>query len=333
MSLPPSAPHPADPARAALGGAAPAPTATAFRPPDLASLDLASLDLGLAGAPSTPAVALRRVTAGYGRSPILTDLSLTVDRGELVGIVGPSGSGKTTLLRLLTAGADRHHGEVEVLGRRVGRRPPTRVGYVPQLDNVDRTFPLDVLQIVLLGDTAASARRPWFSRAERRRAGELLDRLGLDGLHHRRLSDLSGGQQQRAFVARALFRRSQLLLLDEPTSGVDPTTRRDVLTVLAELHRQGMTVVLTTHDLNAVAAHLPRVVCLNGQVTADGAPGEVLTPAVLARTYGGEHRVLRDRGRVVVLDAPPVGLVPAGLDGSDRHGSGDRLLDRGEVAS
>lgn len=288
-------------------------------------LDLSSLELGLATAPSSPAVVLDEVAAGYGRSRVLSGLSLQVDRGELVGIVGPSGSGKSTLLRLLTAGADLHRGQVEVLGTPVGRRPPARVGYVPQLDNVERSFPASVLQVVLLGDAASSRRLPWFSRAERAGARELLDRLGLEGLHARRLSDLSGGQQQRAFVARALYRRSELLLLDEPTSGVDPATRLDVLEVLAELHRAGLTVILTTHDLNAVAAHLPRVVCLNGRITADGAPTAVLTPEVLAATYGGAMRVLRDGDRVVVVDATPSGLGPRPVaDRSAAGGSGWR---------
>ena len=273
-------------------------------------VDLSSLELGTDGTHTTPAVALEGVTAGYGRTRVLSGLSLTVARGELVGIVGPSGSGKSTLLRLLTAGADLHHGRVEVLGAPVGRRPPARVGYVPQLDNVERTFPISVLEVVLLGDAASSRRLPWFTREERAQARELLDRLGLQGLHGRRLADLSGGQQQRAFVARALYRRSELLLLDEPTSGVDPTTRLDVLEVLAELHRAGLTVLLTTHDLNAVAAHLPRVVCLHGRITADGAPASVLTPEVLEATYGGRMRVLNDGGRVVVVDATPSGLGP-----------------------
>lgn len=294
-------------------------------------LDLSSLELGPTTAPSSPAVALEDVAVGYGRTRVLSALSLTVQRGELVGIVGPSGSGKSTLLRLLTAGADLHRGQVEVLGERVGRRPPARVGYVPQLGNVERSFPVSVLQVVLLGDTASSRRLPWFSRAERARARDLLDRLGLEGLHGRRLADLSGGQQQRAFVARALYRRSELLLLDEPTSGVDPATRLDVLEVLAELHRAGLTVVVTTHDLNAVAAHLPRVVCLNGRITADGAPDAVLTPDVLAATYGGPMRVLHDGGRVVVVDATPAGLGPRPVP--DRPAAGVTGWRHGSVAS
>ena len=295
-------------------------------------LDLSVLGPRHEAPPASPAVELTEVAAGYGRTRVLSGLSLTVERGELVGIVGPSGSGKSTLLRLLTAGADLHHGRVAVLGAPVRRRPPARVGYVPQLDNVERNFPLRVLEVVLLGDTASSRRLPWFTRAERDRARDLLDRLGLDGLHHRRLAELSGGQQQRAFVARALFRRSELLLLDEPTSGVDPTTRADVLAVLAGLHRAGLTVLLTTHDLNAVAAHLPRVVGLHGRITADGPPGEVLTPEVLASTYGGRMRVLHDRGRIVVVDAAPTGLGPHALDAAP-VGSHQRLRSGDGIAS
>jgi ABC-type Mn2+/Zn2+ transport system ATPase subunit len=108
------------------------------------------------------------------------------------------------------------------------------------------------------------------------------------------------------FLARALHRRSELLLLDEPTSGVDLATRRDVLAVLRELHAEGLTILLTTHDLNFVAAHLPRVVCLNGLVTADGVPSQVLTAETLELTYGAPMRVIEDGGRVVVVDEAPL---------------------------
>jgi len=250
----------------------------------------------------TPAFAFRGVAAGYGAQTVLSDLDLEVGRGELVGLVGPSGSGKTTMLRLLTGRAELHAGRVEVGGRRVTRHGQVRIGYVPQLGAVDLDFPLTVEQVVLLGDAASSASRPWFSRAERTEARHMLARLGLEGLHRRRLRELSGGQLQRTFLARALLRRSELLLLDEPTSGVDLATRRDVLATVRALHADGLTILLTTHDLNLVATHLPRMVCLNGAITADGAPGEVLTPEVLQATYGAPMRVIRDGGRIVVVD-------------------------------
>jgi ABC-type Mn2+/Zn2+ transport system ATPase subunit len=262
-----------------------------------------------------PAIALEGVTAGYGGQAVLRQLSLAVDQGELVGIVGPSGSGKTTLLRLLTGHAEVYAGTPQLFGQALsGRRAPRRVGYVPQLDGVDWDFPLRVEQAVLLGLAAESRRVPWFSRAERRRARALLERLGLDGLHDRHIRALSGGQQQRMFLARAMLRDADLILLDEPTSGVDLATRHDVLHLLAELNTEGLTVVLTTHDLNWVASHLPRIVCLNETVIADGPPAAVLTPEALMLTYGAPMRVPHDAGTVVVVDEEP--LLYA--DGGDR---------------
>lgn len=267
-----------------------------------------------------PAIRVRNARVGYGARTVLADLSLTVEPGELVGLVGPSGAGKTTVLRLLTGQADRLSGEVEVLGRRPQRGGAVRgIGYVPQLETVDWDFPLTVEQVVLLGRSAHSAWRPWFSRRERRAALDVLARLGIEGLAGRSIRALSGGQQQRMFLARALLHDSQVLLLDEPTSGVDVATRRDVLGVLEQLRRDGLTVLLTTHDLNHVAALLPRIVCLNGGVTGDGTPAEVLTEEVLARTYGAPMRVIDDGDRVVVVDPPPATVVPLSA-GRDRRG-------------
>jgi zinc/manganese transport system ATP-binding protein len=265
--------------------------------------------------PGAPAFAFRGVAAGYGASTVLRDLDLQVGRGELVGLVGPSGSGKTTMLKLLTGRAELHAGRVEVGGEPVTKRRQMRIGYVPQLGAIDLDFPLTVEQVVLLGDAASSASRPWFTRAERTEARRMLARLGLDGLHRRRLRELSGGQLQRTFLARALLRRSDLLLLDEPTSGVDLATRRDVLATVQALHADGLTILLTTHDLNLVATHLPRTVCLNGVITADGAPGEVLTPEVLEATYGAPMRVIRDGERIVVVDDEIEPVRPLGLVG------------------
>ena len=251
---------------------------------------------------SAPAIALDQVAAGYGGTTVLRGISWHVAPGEMVGVVGPSGSGKTTLLRLLTAQAERHHGEVRIFGEEATQRGSRRVGYVPQLDGIDWDFPLTVEQAVLLGRTADSRARPWFSRAERREARALLERLGIDHLARRHIRALSGGQQQRMFLARAMLRRCEILLLDEPTNGVDLATRRDVLGLLGELNAEGLTVVLTTHDLNWVAALLPRVTFLNTTITADGAPAEVLTPEVLEATYGAPMRVIVDEGHLVVTD-------------------------------
>lgn len=244
-----------------------------------------------------PLAALERVTCAYGGHPVLVDVDFRVDDAGFVGVVGPSGSGKTTLLRALLGTVAPVHG-------RVVRRPGLAVGYVPQVESVSWSFPVTVAEVVLMARTTGRV-LPWASPAERREVEGVLERLGIGGLGRRHIRELSGGQQQRVFVARALLRRPQLLLLDEPTSGVDVRTRHDVLHLLAELNADGLAVVLTTHDLNGIAAHLPELVCLNTTVFAVGTPHEVLTPAVLERTYGAPVEVLQHAGLPLVVDRVP----------------------------
>ncbi|MEX1164611.1 MAG: metal ABC transporter ATP-binding protein [Nitriliruptor sp.] len=251
-------------------------------------------------------VSFEAVSTGYDGATVLRDLTWSIPRGALVGLVGPSGAGKTTLVRTLTGAATLHAGRVQVLGQDVGRRGSPHVGLVPQLGGVDWDFPIQVRHAVLLGIAASSARVPWFSRAERRRADELLERLGLAGTGDRHIRELSGGQRQRMFLARAMLRRCEVLLLDEPTSGVDLATRHDILHLIAELWHDGMTVLITTHDLNWVAAQLPRIALLDGTIVADGPPHEVLTEELVERTYGARMRIIRDGDQVVVTDEHPV---------------------------
>jgi ABC-type Mn2+/Zn2+ transport system ATPase subunit len=183
----------------------------------------------------------------------------------------------------------------------VWRAPRLAVGYVPQVETVNWNFPVTVAEAVLMARTSGR-RLPWASAGERRSVAAVLDRLGIGDLGGRHIRELSGGQQQRVFIARALLRQPRLLLLDEPTSGVDVRTRHDVLHLLGDLNADGLAIVLTTHDLNGMAAHLPRLVCLNTTVIGVGSPREVLTPAVLERTYGAPMEVLEHGGMPVVVD-------------------------------
>jgi ABC-type Mn2+/Zn2+ transport system ATPase subunit len=245
-------------------------------------------------------IELSDVEVRFGEVVSLTGINLSVDAGELVGIVGPSGAGKTTLLRLLLGEISPTTGRIE-LGTSGSKRRRS-VGYVPQLEASERTFPLTVHGAVLLGAAATSARVPWFSRAEKAAASQALERLGIAELAKRGLHELSGGQFQRVLFARALVSDPDLVLLDEPTSGIDLATRAEMLTLVGELARDGLTVVLTTHDLNWVASHLPRIVCLNQTVRADGPPRSVLRPDVLASTFGADMAVIQHDGRPVVVD-------------------------------
>jgi len=184
-----------------------------------------------------------------------------------------------------------------------GRLAP-RVGYVPQLETVDWNFPVTVEQVVLMGRVRRSGIWPWPSADDKRRLRDALERLDIRHLSRRHIRDLSGGQQQRVFLARALMAEPDLLALDEPTTGVDMHTAENMLHMLADLNRQGMTILMTTHDLNAAAAHLPWVICLNRRVIAQGSPEDIFTVDILNETYRGDMLVIRQDGMLFVQQRP-----------------------------
>ncbi|MGQ0845081.1 MAG: metal ABC transporter ATP-binding protein [Sporichthyaceae bacterium] len=234
-----------------------------------------------------------------GQRNVLTDVHLTLRRGDFLGIVGPSGAGKTTLLRLLLGAVAADRGTLH-------RARGLKVGYVPQLESVDWNFPVTLAECVLMA--RPQRRFPWASATERFAVREVLARLGIDHLADRHIRALSGGQQQRMFLARALLCSPDLLLLDEPTSGVDWNSRHEMLHLLGDLNVAGTTIALTTHDLNGVAAHLPSLLALNGTVVAAGSPADVITPGVLEATFGAPMDVLQHLGMPVVLEREAHGI-------------------------
>ncbi len=237
---------------------------------------------------------------------MVDDVDLAVYDGDFVGLVGPSGGGKTTVLKALLGIVTPTYGRIE-------RRAGVRSGYVPQVETIDWSFPVTVFDVVAM--TVGRSRFRRMPKADVARVARTLDSVGLDGLHARHITELSGGQQQRVFLARALAQQPDLLVLDEPASGVDVATRHEMLHLLADLHREGLSIVLTTHDINGLAAHLPRIVCFNRTVVADGPPAEVLHPYVLERTYGAPMEVLQHGGMPVVLEHRGHGPHVAGSGG------------------
>jgi len=239
----------------------------------------------------------RRLTVAYGPEPVIVDVDLAIESRDLIGIVGPSGSGKSTLLKALLGDIRPRHGSVS-------RGNGVSVGFVPQVEKIDWNFPVTVAECVGMA-RAHGLRTPWISRSERMEIAAVLDRLGLHGLGERHIRDLSGGQQQRVFLARALFTGADVIFLDEPTSGLDVKTRHEVLHLLGDLNAEGVTIVLTTHDLNGIATHLPTIVCLNKTVIGAGSPDQILVPDILERTYGSPMQILEHGGMRVVVDAGP----------------------------
>lgn len=251
-------------------------------------------------------VALESITCGYDGRAILRDVTLTLQAGQVAGLVGPTGSGKTTLLKVLLGLVRPWSGHVRVFGGPVGRATRASIGYVPQLETLDWQFPVTAEQVVLMGAYRRMSFLPWSRAGEREAALHLLEQLGIADCAQRQIRELSGGQQQRVFLARALIGRPRLLVLDEPTVGVDLKTQHDILHILEALSEQGITVLLTTHDLNAVAAHLPWLICFNRGLIAQGRPEEVFTPDILRATYASEMLVFRQNGYMLVANSPLV---------------------------
>lgn len=226
---------------------------------------------------------------------------LRVPTGAFTAVVGPNGSGKSTLLHAVAGLLAVRSGTLSVLGTTpvAGRRS---VAYVLQSAAVNPSLPITVRQVVAMGrySTVGLLGRP--SRADRQAVAEALERVELSDLADRQLRELSGGQRQRAFVAQGLAQQADLLLLDEPMSGLDMVSAEAILAIAAEERDAGRSVVMTTHDLDhaRLADHL---VVLSGKVVAQGRPAEVLVPDVLRRAYGSRLLVLDDSTVAVVDDA------------------------------
>lgn len=231
-----------------------------------------------------PVVTLSGVWAGYDGRLALRQVDFCLPKGSLVGVVGPNGGGKSTLLKVILGLLRPWRGSVDVLGQ-----PPSGarhlLGYVPQRQDVDWRFPVNALDVVLMGTYGRIGliRRP--GKRHKELALHCLERVGLGDVAGRQIGELSGGQQQRVFLARALAQEPEVLLLDEPVSGVDAANQHAIFELLEALGRQGITVLATTHDLSCVASQFQLAVCLNRRVVAYGPPDEVLTADVLSETY------------------------------------------------
>jgi manganese/iron transport system ATP-binding protein len=242
---------------------------------------------------------LSDVSAGYGERVALEHVSLAVEPGSLLAVVGPNGAGKSTLLKLMAGLARPWTGRIEVLGQPPGREAH-RVAYVPQAELVDWAFPVTVEDVVTMGRYPRLGRIHRPGADDRRAVGDALEQVGM--AHHLRtqIGRLSGGQRRRVFLARALAAEPDLFLLDEPVTGIDPTTQELLMDLLEAQARRGKTVVATTHDLACAAGRFQQVLAINRTVVAYGPSNLVLDADVLARAYGGHLLVIE--GRTVVLD-------------------------------
>ncbi len=270
-----------------------------------------------------PLIDFQNVQFAYNDRPVLENINLHLHPGQFAALVGPSGAGKTTLLKLVLGLKRPLHGQISTQ-----TSPPLRIAYVPQIETVDWNFPVTAEEVVLMG--VRQSGWPWSSKAERKQANDILEKLGIVNMANRHIRNLSGGQQQRIFLARALIANPDLLILDEPTSGIDLRSAESIFHQLVSLNQEGMTILLTTHDLNMAAAHAPWVICLNQKIIAQGTPENVMTDAILSQAYQGDMLVIRQNDTLFIQQKPHThsyhDLIPepvaGGLPGHDLKDEG-----------
>jgi manganese/zinc/iron transport system ATP- binding protein len=234
-------------------------------------------------------------TLGYGRRVVLSDLNFEIPQGDFLGLVGPNGAGKTTILRAIL-------GSLKPLSGSVTVKTGLRFGYVPQRDSVDYGFPLKVIDVVLMGryDRIGLGRRP--TAADRDRAREALAHVGIADLAEQQLSALSGGQKQRTLIARALVGEPNILVLDEPTNGMDLVSTTQILSLVRELHgRDKLTVLMVSHALNEVANYVNRIALTLEGAFRIGAVNEIVNEQTLTSMYGISVQVDEVDGHRIVV--------------------------------
>ena len=253
----------------------------------------------------TSVLCVTDLCAGYaGQRNAILDVNFEVNKGELIGVIGPNGAGKSTLFKALVGIIPHSAGVVSVKSADCASSHQM-IGYVSQYDEVNWQFPATVFDVVMMG---RARKIGWFrfpSRRDREAVNAALEQVGMLHLSSRQISELSGGQKRRVFIARTLAQETDLLLLDEPFTGVDPAAEDDIMETLERLNQSGITLMISTHDLNRAATTFDRLIMLNQTVIAVGAPEDVLTTDLLKHAYGGLISVLpntTDRPALIISD-------------------------------
>jgi manganese/zinc/iron transport system ATP- binding protein len=240
---------------------------------------------------SAPGLVIRGLSAGFGSTFVLREVSFAAPRGSVVGLIGPNGSGKSTLLKAVSGVIQRRTGDVTLDGEPMPGSGQ-HLAFVPQREEVNWDFPVTALDVVLMGRYRGVGwlRRP--GKTDRAVALDALAQLGLAGMESRHISEFSGGQQQRIFLARAVAQEPRLVLLDEPFTGVDVENRRILHDVIQRFAEGGAVVLMATHDLDEVAAKTTHVAAMAGRLVAFGPTPTTFTETVIRQTFGGRVAVV-----------------------------------------
>ncbi|HEX6067434.1 MAG TPA: metal ABC transporter ATP-binding protein [Nitrososphaera sp.] len=230
-----------------------------------------------------PVVELDGVSFSYGSTLVLDNITFAVEKGDLLGMIGPNGAGKTTLFSCMLGLLGGYRGTIRMFGEDIRKngRLFKNVGYVPQRKSIEQNFPATVDEIVSLGITKTLG-----EKTEGERIASALDIVGLSGVRDRRVGELSGGQQQRVLIAKAIVSEPELLILDEPATGIDLETQNRFYALLKKLNQeQKITMIWSSHDLDAVSKLASRVACINRSMFFHGHTHEFFENPDLLKAY------------------------------------------------
>ena len=238
----------------------------------------------------TPILRASGLTVRYESGSALEDVSFELEEGSSTAVVGPNGAGKSTLFQIIAGVLNNNQGKVQVYGHEPGGH--TCIAYLPQRSQVDWSFPVSVADVVMMGRVGKMGLFRHRTSRDWETVHQSLETVDLSPMVNRQIGQLSGGQQQRMFIARALAQEAELMLLDEPLSGLDVNSQEDILRVLELLHERNVTVMVAMHDLKMAAERFERVMLLNKRMLGYGAPQEVLTPENLVAAYGDHMQLI-----------------------------------------
>jgi len=247
-----------------------------------------------------PILDVRKVSARYNGRFALEDITFHLHIGERVAVVGPNGAGKSTLFKVVAGVLQPASGEVNIYGSTP--RGHVCIGYIPQRSQVDWSFPVNVADVVMMGRIAKLGPLGWPKKRDWDFVNHALETVALTDLAKRQIGELSGGQQQRMFIARSLAQEAELMLMDEPLSGLDTPSQEGILALLDELKEQNVTVMVATHDLEQAAEYFDRIMLLNRRLIGLGPAEEVLQTEKLVQAYGGRLRSVNGENVLTVDD-------------------------------
>ena len=250
-----------------------------------------------------PILDVQNITVRYNGRVALEDVTFHLHAGERIAVVGPNGAGKSTLFQVVSGVLQPSAGEVNIFGSRP--RGHVCIAYIPQRSQVDWNFPVSVADVVMMGRSAKLGMLNWPHKSDWEYVHRALEIVELSDLAQRQIGQLSGGQQQRMFIARALAQEAELMLMDEPLSGLDTPSQEGLLNLLDTLRDQHVTVMVATHDLDQAARHFDRIMLLNHRIIAFDLPQNVLHTDHLLQAYGGRLKI--DPGGTMLVDdcCPP----------------------------